>query len=61
MGYYSTRFPRIPTHIDRELQKKVTKMREKRERRRRNLQDLGVFQKGIQVLAISPEVIWNYL
>lgn len=56
MNYYQTRFPRIPIMIDRIIKTKLLIMREKRERKRINFENIHLFQKGIKVKGISQQV-----
>ena len=55
MNYYQTRFPRIPVMIDRTLRAKILLMREKRDRKRINIENIYLFQKGIRVKALSNQ------
>ena len=55
MNYYQTRFPRIPVMIDRSLRAKIMLMREKRERKRINIENIHFFQRGVRVKALSTQ------
>ena len=56
MNYHNTIFPRIPVVTDREIKKNILIAREKRQRKRKNLDHFDEFVRGAKILALSAEV-----
>jgi len=56
MNYHNTIFPRIPVITDREIKKNILIAREKRTRKRNNIEHLEEFVRGAKILALSAEV-----
>ena len=57
MEYYNTRFYRIPRQIDLDIHKNILIWREKRERKRKNQTQLHKLVRGVQVRALSKDVM----
>ena len=53
LEYYGTRFPRIPIKIETKIKAKLILNQEKRDRKKANLQNIGLFQREMPVVAIS--------
>ena len=51
--YYGTRFPKVPVLIERKMKLKLLLTAEKRDRKRKNLDNISKFVKGAIVTAIS--------
>eukprot|EP01016_Furgasonia_blochmanni_P002819 TRINITY_DN11103_c0_g2_i4.p1 TRINITY_DN11103_c0_g2~~TRINITY_DN11103_c0_g2_i4.p1 ORF type:complete len:425 (-),score=73.69 TRINITY_DN11103_c0_g2_i4:231-1505(-) len=61
LDYFQTRLPRIPVLHDREIQKKILIVKEKRERKQRNMEMIDQFVPGARVRAISAQDNeWHY-
>ncbi len=56
MNYHNTIFPRIPVMTDREIKKNLLIAKEKRTRKRHNIQHLDEFVNGAKIMALSAEV-----
>lgn len=52
-GYFNTVLPRIPVLIEREIQKKLLQLPEKRKRKQDNEKRSNRFSKGMLVYAMS--------
>jgi hypothetical protein len=53
-SYYATILPRIPAQIDKEIQKRLLQIPDKRQRRKDNLDHINDFQGDKQIYFLNP-------